>query len=95
MDEAKLIAKSLVEEKLLACANLIPNVVSIYSWEEKIEQSSEIILWGKTQDHLIDQIKQYIEEKHSYSLPAFCVYPIKTGSEAYLNWIKAETLVTL
>ncbi|NHJ02123.1 MAG: divalent-cation tolerance protein CutA [Candidatus Heimdallarchaeota archaeon] len=93
MKEAKSLARYLVEEKLLACANLISNVVSIYSWEGKVEESTEIVLWGKTQDHLIDRIKKIIEERHSYSLPALSVYPITTGSEAYLKWIKSETLI--
>ena len=91
INEAKTIGRLLVEKKLAACVNLIPNVNSIYRWEGKIEEATEIILWCKTQDFLIDKIQNLIQEFHTYSLPAFVVYPIHSGSEKYLKWLSEET----
>lgn len=91
LNEAKKIGRLLVERELVACVNLIPNVISIYRWEGKVEEATEIILWCKTQDFLIDKIQKMIQELHSYDLPAFVVYPIHSGSEEYLNWLSEET----
>ncbi|MHA1966857.1 MAG: divalent-cation tolerance protein CutA [Candidatus Hodarchaeales archaeon] len=80
-EEAKMIARMLIERKFVACVNLIPNMLSVYSWKGKIEESNEIIMWCKTREELV----------HSYDLPAFAVYPIKSGSEPYLKWIIDST----
>ncbi len=91
IDEAKKIARLLIENKLVACVNLIPNIVSIFPWKGKIEESNEIIMWCKTREELAEEIQSLIKNHHSYDLPAFAVYPIKSGSEAYLNWLMDET----
>ncbi len=91
LDEAKGFARILLEKKLAACVNLITNVHSVYRWKGKIEEETEIILWCKTQDFLIEEIQTMIQESHSYDLPAFVVYPIHSGSEKYLKWISDET----
>lgn len=91
LSQAKTLARHLLDQKLIACANLIPNVHSIYPWEGKIEEAEEIILWCKTQDFLIEKIQSVIQESHPYDLPAFAVYPIHSGSEPYLKWISDET----
>ncbi len=91
LNEARKVGRQLVKKKLTGCVNLIPNVNSIYRWEGKIEEATEIILWCKTQDFLIDKIQNIIQELHPYSLPAFVVYPIHSGSEEYLRWLSEET----
>ncbi|MHA2223823.1 MAG: divalent-cation tolerance protein CutA [Candidatus Hodarchaeales archaeon] len=91
IEDARKIALLLIEEKLVACVNLIPNVHSIYPWKGQIEETTEIIFWCKTQDFLADNIQLLIQEAHPYDLPAFVVYPIHSGSEAYLKWISDET----
>ncbi|UCG89735.1 MAG: divalent-cation tolerance protein CutA [Candidatus Heimdallarchaeota archaeon] len=91
LKEAKAFGHLLIEKKLAACVNLIHDVHSIYRWKGKIEEATEIILWCKTQDSLIEEIQAMIQESHPYDLPAFVVYPIHSGSEAYLKWIAEET----
>ncbi|MFX1286228.1 MAG: divalent-cation tolerance protein CutA [Promethearchaeota archaeon] len=91
LEEAKAFGHLLIEKKLVACVNLIHNVHSIYRWKGNIEEATEIILWSKTQDFLIEKIQTIFQESHSYDLPAFVVYPIHSGSEAYLKWISGET----
>jgi periplasmic divalent cation tolerance protein len=91
LKEAKEFSHLLLEKKLAACVNLIKDVHSIYRWKGKIEEATEIIVWCKTQDFLIDKIHSLIQEFHSYDLPAFVVYPIHSGSENYLKWITEET----
>ncbi|MFX1507088.1 MAG: divalent-cation tolerance protein CutA [Promethearchaeota archaeon] len=91
LKEAKEFSRLLLEKKLAACVNLIKDVHSIYRWKGEIEEATEILLWCKTQDFLIDKIQSLIQESHSYDLPAFVVYPIHSGSENYLKWISKET----
>ena len=91
LEESKGFARLLLEKNLAACVNLITDVHSIYRWKGKIEESTEIILWCKTQDFLIEKIQAMIQKSHSYDLPAFVVYPIHSGSEKYLKWITDET----
>lgn len=86
-DSAKSIAKSLVEEKLCACVNIIPNICSIYRWEDKIETDEEYLMLIKTGKHLIDKIKNRIIELHSYDVPEVVVLDISDGSKDYLDWI--------
>ncbi len=91
LKEAKDLGRLLIEEKLVACVNIIRDVHSIYRWNGEIEEATEVILWCKTEDFLIEKIQSMMQKTHPYSLPAFVVYPIHSGSEKYLKWISDET----
>ena len=82
----------LVNSRLSACTNIIPNIKSIYKWNGKIEESQECIVWIKTRESLINNVYNKLKEIHPYTVPAFVVYRVSSGSEEYLEWIKSETL---
>lgn len=85
--EAKKIADSLVQSKLAACVNVIPNVSSIYRWEEKVTEDNEFLLLIKTNKSKEQEVQKQIQEIHSYDVPEVISLPIEGGSEKYLNWI--------
>jgi periplasmic divalent cation tolerance protein len=88
IEEGKKIAKSLVENKLAACVNIIQNIFSIYNWKDNIEEDNEHLLLIKTTDEKSDLIVQKINEIHSYDTPECIGFKIEKGSEKYLEWIK-------
>lgn len=92
LEEAKKIAYGLVENKLAACTNIIPNIISVYFWEGKICEDSEIILFIKTRHSLFEEVKNFIVKNHSYTVPEVIMLPIEAGHESYLNWIKENTV---
>lgn len=85
------LAEGLLERKLVACVNLIPQMVSLYRWEGKIEQDQEVQLIIKTTERNISDIESYITSVHPYDVPEFVVLDINSGSQAYLTWLDTET----
>jgi len=85
--EAKQIAKNLVKKKLVACANLFPNISSIYRWKKKIISSRETVLVAKTINSKIKNIIQLVKKNHSYACPCIVFADIKNGNKDFLNWI--------
>jgi periplasmic divalent cation tolerance protein len=86
-DEAALLAGTLVEERLAACASLIPGVQSIYHWEGQIENSTETLLLLKTAADQLPALETRLHELHSYQIPEFLVLDVESGSQAYLEWL--------
>lgn len=87
--EAGRLARTLVEERLAACANLIPSVQSIYRWEGKVEAATETLLLLKTTVEQLDALEARLHALHSYQTPEFLVLPVESGSSAYLQWLEA------
>jgi periplasmic divalent cation tolerance protein len=86
-DEARKIARSLVERQLAACVNIIPQIESVYRWQGKIESSREWLLLIKTTASQFPAIRAAIQELHSYDLPECIAFNIEQGSPEYLEWI--------
>lgn len=90
-EEAVRIARSLVEEGLVACVNVVPGVRSIYRWEGKIHDDSELLMIMKTTPERRDAVVARIKELHSYTCPEAIALPIVGGSAEYLAWIQKMT----
>jgi len=90
-DEAANIARALVEGRLAACVNIVRNIRSIYSWQGKVEDESEILMIVKTQKNLFNSLSKKVRELHSYTVPEIIAVPIVEGSEDYLKWLKEVT----
>lgn len=90
-DEAVKISKTLVEEKLAGCVNIVKNVRSIYSWQGKIEDDSEVLMIVKTKADLFEELEKRVKSIHSYTVPEIIGVKIKKGSENYLKWLDEVT----
>lgn len=85
--EARKISKTLIEEKLAACCNIIEKVNSIYFWQNKIEDDFESLIVIKTKKEVFPELVKRVKEMHKYTVPEIIALPIIDGSESYLNWI--------
>lgn len=90
-DEAVKIARVLVEGHLAACANIVKNVRSIYSWQGAIEDDAEVLMIVKTQKALFQKLSEKVKEIHSYDVPEVIALPIVDGSQDYLQWLREST----
>jgi len=88
--EANKIAAKLVESKLIACANVIRGIQSIYRWQGKIEKANETLLILKSKKSCLPKIIKMVKKYHSYDVPEIIALPITNGSKDYLNWIKSN-----
>jgi periplasmic divalent cation tolerance protein len=83
--------RTLVDERLAACVNLLPVMESIYRWEGKIEFEAERQLIIKTTSDKVSDLWDRVRELHPYEVPEFVVIPIVDGNDAYLKWIRDST----
>jgi periplasmic divalent cation tolerance protein len=89
-DEAASLARTLVDERLVACATLIPAVQSIYRWQGEVESSTETLLLIKTATDRLPALEARLHELHAYQVPEFLVLDVESGSHAYLEWLQAS-----
>jgi periplasmic divalent cation tolerance protein len=86
LDEANKLARTLVEEKLVACATLVPVVQSIYHWNDQIQSAPETMVLLKTSPELLQALEARLLQLHSFKVPEFLVLPVDQGNRAYLDW---------
>ena len=92
-DEATRIAEALVEERLIACGNVIDGMESVYRWNGRIEHAREAILIAKTDRRNVEQVTARILQLHSYETPAVVALPIEAGNPDYLAWVERQSNV--
>lgn len=85
--EASIIAEKLLDERLVACANIIENVESFFWWKEKTDKAKEVLIIIKTVRKNFDKIQKMVKELHSYEVPEIIALPILTGEANYLKWL--------
>ncbi len=84
---AKKFAQKIVEAQLAACVQMIDGTTSIYPWNGKIEESSEVLLLIKTFANKLDDLKIFFKENHPYEVPEIVAVNVENVSEAYLKWM--------
>jgi periplasmic divalent cation tolerance protein len=87
-ESAERLARTLIDEKLAACVNLYPPMMSIYRWKGQVERSAERQLVIKTTRERVPALEARLKALHSYELPEFIVVSIEGGSDEYLQWVK-------
>ena len=91
-EEAKKIGRELVESRLVACANVLPGMTSVYRWEGQVQEGSETVLILKTQEKHVNDVVERVKSLHSYECPCIISLNITNGNKDFLNWIIKETL---
>lgn len=90
-EEAERIGRTVVEERLAACVNILAPCRSIYRWEGAIEAAEEVPAIFKTTAHRADELVARLAELHSYEVPAITVWPVEQALPAYENWVAEST----
>lgn len=86
-----MLAKTLVEESLAACVNIVPGLKSCYQWKGELNCDQECMLIIKTEKAQFEELEKLILTSHPYELPELIAVPINAGNKAYLDWISANT----
>ena len=89
--EARKIAGFCVEERLVSCGNIIPQMESFYWWDGQVNHEPESILIMKTREDLYDKVEKAVKNLHSYECPCIVALPIIKGFAPFLHWIDEET----
>ncbi len=88
-EEAEKIARRLLDEKLIACANIIGPVSSLFWWSGKLEKSEEYVLLLKSRLELFEKLSESVKALHGYEVPEIIALPIIKGSPAYMEWLNS------
>lgn len=90
-EEGLKISRILVEERAVACVNLLPGIRSIFQWEGKVREEQEVLLVAKTVSGAFDRVASLVSANHSYDVPEIIALPIQQGSTEYLSWMREMT----
>ena len=88
--EAIKIVRRLLEERLIACANVIGPVSSLFWWKDKIDEATEFLVLMKSSKKLFDKLLERVKAIHSYEVPEIIALPILKGLPSYLSWLEAN-----
>ena len=87
---AERIGRSLVEERLAACANVVAGVTSIFRWNDAVQREGEVLVILKTTSGELEALQRRVAELHPYDVPELIALPIVAGYAPYLDWVRAE-----
>ncbi len=92
IQEARQLATNLLEQRLVACINILPQVESMYRWQDEICNEPEVLLVLKSRKSLASQLQQAVKQLHCYDVPELIALDISAGLPDYLQWVANETL---
>ena len=90
LEQARRIARALVEERLAACVNIVGRVESVYWWEGEVQESQEALLIIKSLRSRVEEVVRRVKELHSYTVPEVVAVEICGGNPDYLRWLREE-----
>ena len=93
-NEARTIAHTLLEDRLIACGNIVPAIQSIYRWQGKTIEDGESLLILKTKKQMVARVTARIKEIHSYECPCIVELPITGGNPPFINWVSESCEAT-
>ncbi|XP_074386184.1 protein CutA [Zonotrichia albicollis] len=82
------LARSLVQNRLAACVNIIPGVTSVYTWQGKLEEDSEVLLMIKTRSSRVPALSDFVRSQHPYEVPEVVALSVAQGNPPYLRWVR-------
>jgi periplasmic divalent cation tolerance protein len=94
-DDAVALVRGLLDRRLVACGTLLPAARSLYRWEGKVADEREVLVILKTRSARLDALEAAFEELHPYKVPELLALDVVAGNARYLNWLSAETVLTL
>ncbi len=94
-EEAVTLIRALLERRLIACGTLLGGARSLYRWDDKVADESEVLVLLKTRGARVEALQMAFDELHPYRVPELLALPVTNGAERYLGWIEKETSLAL
>jgi len=92
--EAQRIVQTLLEKRLIACANILGPVESRFRWQDKINRAKEFLVLMKSDQKLFQELSKAVKERHSYDVPEIVAVPIEAGFKPYLEWLETTLAIS-
>lgn len=94
VETGEVLVRELVEERLAACGNVIPGLISLFWWEDEVQREKEALVVLKTVGEAIPALEERVTDIHPYEVPEILVLPVDAALESYARWIATETRPT-